>query len=484
MKSKIKFIIIIGIVLVLLIGAAVALKLTAPEEEEQEETETEVTSSLLFDKNPEDIDTLTIKNETSEYKVERVGKDGNYMWTVFEYLYAPIDENMINTLLQNSATLTAQQTVDENAPDLSIYGLDAPTVEYTVEFADSDKTVKDICIGNSVPGSSKLYMCFKGENTVYTVNSSDVSCFMRDKTNCVNKTVYTAKTAASEDDTTDYTRINKIAISRKDIDYDIVIEYDTRQEEDSDAIIANSSSHRLTSPVTLDLNPEKSNDVTSKVFGLTADSFAVLNPTDEQKAEYGFDDPYAVFDFDIAGESFTLTVGSEFTDENYGKSRYVMASGIDVIYCFAETSLPWLTVMPLDITTTMITGNYIYGVTTIDFTGSETAHFDLSGGSDEFAVKMDGEDVDAEKFKKFYQFILRTPAEQLCFDEPEGEPALTVAIKSETGDDTLEFFPSSDRRTIIRFNGVTSFSCKTAYLDRLTDNLVRFKNGEDIIENW
>lgn len=484
MKSKIKFIIIIGIVLVLLIGAAAVLKLTAPEEEEQEETEAEVTSSLLFDKNPEDIEALTIKNETSEYKVERVGKDGNYMWTVFEYIYAPIDGSFINTLLQNAATMTAQQTVGENAPDLSIYGLDAPTAEYTVEFADSGKTVKNICIGNSVPGSNRLYMCFKGENTVYTVNSSDVSCFMRDKTACVNKTVYTARTAASEDDTTDYTRINRIAVSRKDIDYDIVIEYDTRQDEDSDAIIANSSSHRLTSPVTLDLNPEKSNDVTSKVFGLTADSFAVIAPTDEQKAEYGLDDPYAVFDFDIAGESFTLTVGNEFTDENYGKSRYAMASGIDVIYCFAETSLPWLTVMPLDITTTMITGNYIYGVTTVDFTGSQTAHFDLSGGSEDFAVKMDGEAVDAERFKKFYQFILRTPAEQLCFDEPEGEPALTVAIKSETGDDTLEFFPSSDRRTIIRFNGVTSFSCKTAYLDRLTDNLVRFGNGEDIIENW
>lgn len=485
MKSKVQFIITIGIVLVLLIGAAVALKLTAPKEEEQEDTAAEeVKTSLLFDKKPEDITLLTIKNETSEYVVQREGKDGIYMWLVFEYLYVPMDYSFINTLIQNAATLTAQETVDENAPDLSIYGLDAPAAEYTVEFDDSSKTVKNICIGSSVPGSSKVYMCYKGENTVYTVNASDVNCFMQDKSACVEKTVYTAKTAQSEDDTTDYTRVNRISVSRKDIDYDIVIEYDTRQEEHSDSVFANSSNHRVTSPVTLDINPEKGNAVTGNIFGLAADSFAVLTPTDEQKAEYGFDDPYAVFEFDIAGEVFTLTVGNGYDDENYGKSRYVMASGIDVIYCFAESKLPWLTVMPLDITTTMITGNYIYGVSSIDVSGSENAHFDVSGDKDTFAVKMDGVEVDGEKFKKLYQFILRTPAEQLCFDEPEGEPALTVAIKSETGDDTLEFFPSADRRTVIRFNGVTSFSCKTAFLDRLTENFAHFKNGEDIVENW
>lgn len=486
MKSKIKFIVIIGIVLVLLVGAAVALKLTAPKEEEAEDTTVteEIKTSLLFDKNPDDITSLTIKNETSEYKVQREGDDDFYMWLVYEYLYVPMDYSFINTLIQNAATLTAQETVDENAPDLSIYGLDAPAAEYTVEFDDKDKSVKSICIGDSVPGSSKMYMCYKGESTVYTVNAADVSCFMQDKSYCVDKTVYTVKTAQSEDDTTDYTRVNSIVISRKDIDYDIVIEYDTRQEENSDGVFANSSNHRLTSPVTLDINPEKGNAVTSNIFGLTADSFAVRNPSDEQKAEYGFDDPYAVFEFDIAGDKFTLTVGNGYDDENFGKSRYVMASDIDVIYCFAESKLPWLTVMPLDITTTMITGNYIYGVSSVDVSGRENIHFDISGDQDTFAVKMDGAEVDGDKFKKLYQFILRTPAEQLCFDEPEGEPALTVAIKSETGDDTLEFFPAADRRTVIRFNGVTSFSCKTAYLERLADNFTRFKNGEDIIENW
>ena len=239
MKTKIRFIIIAGVVLLLLIGGVVALKLTAPAEEETEDTTEVVETSLLYDKNPDDITSVTIKNAVSEYKVERVGKDGVYVWTVFEYSDAPSNTSFINTIVTNAATMTAQKTVAENAEDLSIYGLSEPQAEYRVEFDDSDKTVKEICIGASVPGtSSTVYACFKGENTVYTVKASDINCFLQDKTNCVNKTVYTAYVSADEEDTTDYTHISKITISRKDIDYDIVLEYDTRLD-DEDAIVSN-----------------------------------------------------------------------------------------------------------------------------------------------------------------------------------------------------------------------------------------------------
>ena len=65
MKSKIRLIIIIAVVALLLGGAVLALKLTAPESEPEEETaEAEVTSSLLYDKNPDDI--LSIRLNVSE----------------------------------------------------------------------------------------------------------------------------------------------------------------------------------------------------------------------------------------------------------------------------------------------------------------------------------------------------------------------------------------------------------------------------------
>lgn len=491
MKAKIKYIIIIAIVAVILGGAVLALKLTAPKEEETEDTtsaSSETETSLLFDKNPEDITSVTITNEYGSYKVERVGNDENYVWTVQDYINAPIDGTVIDNILQKSATLTAQKTVAENAPDLSIYGLAEPAAEYRVEFADSANTVCDILVGSTVPGStSTRYMCLKGENTVYTVKNSDVNFSFNDERTCVNKTVYTAYTSDNEEDTTDYSRINKMTVSRKDIDYDIVIEYDKRVE-DPNLVISNASQYRITSPVVLDLNPDTCTDVIQGVFGLTASDFELLQPTEEDMTSYGFDDPFAVIDMDIVGGAFKMTVGNPVINED-GKQTgyYVYVDGIDVIYIFDTASLPWVTFMPLDITTSMITSNYIYGLTSIDITGTAAeAHFTMTGSSaDDFSIKTsDGTEVDLAAFKNFYQFILKAPAEQLCFDEVSGDPYIRIEISFAGGSDVLEFYPTENRRTIICLNGKPSFTCKTAYAERLAENVDSFLDGKDIITTW
>lgn len=488
MKSKIKFIVIIAVVVLLLGGAAIALTLTKPADEGETEAETEAasTSMLLYDKNPKDIDTVTIKNATSEYKVERVGNGDAAMWTVFDYLTVPVDGNVIDTILKNSATVTAQEVANENAADLSIYGLDKPRAEVKVEFTDSSSTVKELLIGNVTPTSSKSYMCFKGESKVYTVFNTAVSCFVEDKSQCVNKTLYTAYTSTDTNDTTDYNRINKMTIKRKDLDYDIVIEYDKRLDN-PDIVVSNSSSYRMTAPVTLDLNPDKSTDITNDMFGLTASSFEVLNPTAEDKTKYGFDDPTAVIDMDIVGGKFSMTVGNEYTDEESGQSGYyVIADGIDVIYIVSTDSLPWVTFKPLDITTLMITSNYIYGVSSLNFESKDNnASFTMTGSEEaDYAVKLDGADVDKDSFKTLYQFILKAPAEQLCFDEVSGEPTAKITIKSASGNDTIEFYNVANRRSVIKLNGKSSFSCKTAYVERLIENVAHFKNGETLIMTW
>lgn len=491
MKAKIKYIIIIAVVALILGGAVLALKLTAPKEEETEDTSASsaaAETSLIFDKNPEDISTVTIANEYGSYKVEREGTAENYIWTVPDYINAPVDGTVIDNILQKAATLTAQKTVVENAPDLSIYGLAKPAAEYKVEFADSAKTVCEVLVGDAVPGSSTTrYMCLKGESKVYTVKNSDIDFSLDDKRNCVNKTVYTAYTSNDANDTTNYQKINKMTVSRKDIDYDIVIEYDTRLD-DPDLVISNSSQYRMTSPVVLDLNPDTCTGVTEGVFGLTASDFELIQPTEEDMTSYGFDDPTAVIDMDIVGGAFRMTVGNPVIGED-GKQTgyYAYADGIDVIYIFDTASLPWVTFMPLDITTSMITSNYIYGITSMDITGTATeAHFTMTGSSaDDFAVKLsDGTEADVDAFKTFYQFILKAPAEQLCFDEVSGEPYIRIDITSGSNTDVLEFYPAENRRTVICLNGKPSFTCKTAYAERLAENVDSFLNGKDIIITW
>lgn len=483
MKGNIKLLITAAVVLVILAGAVVALTLTGGEEGETEETSVSTTaplSRLLYEKSPEQVENIRIVNETGEYDIKKFGES---LWAVTDFAGVNHSKAALDDALEGACSVTSQQVAAENADDLSVYGLKEPRASVTVTFGDGSE--RKMLIGAESPSPGLTYMCFEGETKVYAVNTSDIDVFLEDRFYFIAKTVYTARSAADANDTTDYTKIDSITISRKDIDYDIVLEYDVRQDSD-EIITGNSSSHIMTSPVRLDLNPDMAADTLNKVFGLTASAVAVVAPSKEMMANFGLDDPFAVIKFDIAGETFTLSVGNEFTAEDGTQGYFGYAEGIDIIYIFNRSDLPWATVKPLDITMTMITSTYIYAIDTVDIETAEgSTHFDLSGdGADDFDVVCDNGDITEDSFKSFYQFFLRAPAEEIYLEENTSPADITVTVKSSGGTDVVEFIRSEDRMSVIRLNGRTSFRCRTAYTDRLIENLGLLLEGQGMIETW
>ena len=143
--------------------------------------------------------------------------------------------------------------------------------------------------------------------------------------------------------------------------------------------------------------------------------------------------------------------------------------------------------MPLDITSTMVTSNYIYDLSSIEIkTADKTYDLEMSGSSsDDFTVKIDGKDIETDRFKTFYQFLLRTSAEELYLQETDAEPYMTITIKTTRGNtDVLEYIADSDRMTIIKLNGNADFRCRTAYTDRLLENLDALINGGEFATTW
>lgn len=486
MKKNIKYIIIFCVTAVILAGLLIVLTLTAPEEEEEPETSENIQTALVYDKNPRDISKLEITNEHGTYEIVRLGEEDEAVWTIMELANLPMSSASMGTLLENAASVTAQQIVVETAEDLSIYGLSEPMATVTATFSDSANTVKKLLIGNLTPNGNMHYAMTEGDPKVYTVLNSKLNAFLENKYYVLNKVLYTVRSAADENDTTDYTRINKLTITRPDFGYDFVIEYDARQDDDS-IMTANSSTYVLTSPVFRDLNPETSSAVTDGIFGLTASDFGILNPVDEDFAACGITEPSAEVLFEInGGDVVKLTVGNECFDEEGAKiGRYVYIEGGLIIYIFDESSLPWLTVNPLDICTAMITSNYVYDVTSLEVSGAADMTFTMTGsGADDFAVKLDGADTDSEAFKTLYQFLLKAPSDELFFEETEATPTVSIKITTTRGEDLIEFLPSDGRKSVIRLNGKVCYKCASAYVDRLVSNLELYKNGEEIIGTW
>ncbi len=487
MKKNIKMIIICLIAVLILGGAAAALLLTAPEKEEAS-AENEETSRLMYDKDPNDISEISIENEHGAYRILRVGDGDDIKWSIEGISGLPISSTSLGNVIENAATLTYQKLVAEAPEDISIYGLDAPSATVKTTFSDSAGTVSTLILGNEVPDGINRYFMIEGDPNVYTAKKTEMQYFLNDKYDLIDRVIYTARSASDENDTTDYTRINKLTISRKDLDYDVVIEYDVRQDDDS-IMTGNSTEYVMTSPAFRDLNPETSSGVTDGIFGFTATDLGILNPTEDDAVACGLADPAAIVRYEITGgDKVNLYIGDVcFDDEGNKLGRYVIADGINIIYIISEDDLPWLDFKPIQIVTTMFTGNYVFTLGSMDITGGDKdMHFTMTGSSDnDFEVKLDGNVVDKDKFKSLYQFILRAPSDDFCFEETDAEPVVSINIKTQSGGgDLIEFIPWENRKSLVRLNGKITYTCAEAYVDRLVKNLELYENGEDIVINW
>ena len=239
----------------------------------------------------------------------------------------------------------------------------------------------------------------------------------------------------------------------------------------------------------MDLDPDKAYTVLNNVFGLTARDIAVIAPKAETLTKMGFDDPICTVDFDIVGGDLHFVVGSE-ADDGY----YCMAEGIEIVFIFDKETVPWVNVMPTDITQPLMTSTYIYTIKSLDVTIGEddTTHFELSGDSKALSVAYsrpsagvnDMTPIDDGRFKSFYQYFLKAPAEEIYLTECDDPATVTVTINATHGTDVIEFIPSESRMSVVRLNGKTSFKCRTVYADRLIENLENLLSGRDIITTW
>ena len=154
--------------------------------------------------------------------------------------------------------------------------------------------------------------------------------------------------------------------------------------------------------------------------------------------------------------------------------------------------MPWVDMQPLDIASKLIFGTYFYdiGTMTVKADGHETLVFTTEGtDSDDFSVKLNGDDYDVERFQDFYKYLLNAQAEEIYTQEPdENDLICSVEIKrnDEFEDETVEFYKGDGKSVIIKHNGVTSFINKVNYdyINVLLDNIDKVQTDENFSMTW
>lgn len=186
-KQKIQLVIIL-ILLIAIAAAYAGVKYYNNNHTEEEET----VSYTVTQDDASSVKALSLSNDNGELSFTKEGDT----WYENSDKTVSIDANALEDIIDAAATVTSEDVI-ENVEDMSQYGLDNPEITVTYTTGSGSITLE---IGDYNSSVSKYYVCVKGENMVYTMDSSVRASFTKSLDDL--KTVET-EDAASEGTETD-----------------------------------------------------------------------------------------------------------------------------------------------------------------------------------------------------------------------------------------------------------------------------------------
>lgn len=509
MKKEVKGIIALGGVLAVLGGGLAFMKMTDKSGSESSDSDApsaaETTTVpegagdvLVSDSGNEQekglVRSLHVKNREDEFDV--IMTDAPTEQTTAKYNIKgcedlDMDAALISTLVNNVNGLPSDGTITENCEDFSKYGLDDPEITAEMTF-DSGKTVKYyVGIKNPVD-TTKSYFRIEGSNAVYLVANSRVANYYKKVSDFVSKTLL----ASPGDD--NMPLVESLVVERDDIDYRIVLE-PSETSTDSNAG-GTSAIHEMIEPVSAYLSAERSSKITHGMFGLKANEIYAYHCTDADIKSVGLDKPFCRTEMKCEdGNDYILLFSELRYEEEKGQFCYAMFEGGNVIYTLAADAAPWVTLKPVDITSMIMVGNTVWNITdlSISLSTGEKAVFKLlpvdpskedNNSSEDFTAQLNGKQIEYERFRLFYKYLIAANAEDLAFEEklPDSEPLAVLEYRDGYIDRKykFEFYEYSPLTVLVAVNGECRFFGSRSYVDNLMENVRRLETGEEFLTTW
>lgn len=506
MSSQVKSLIIGVAALVLVAGALIALKVTQPGDSKKSDGSISVTTvepegPALFDINYNDIESISVENENGGYNIKRTHKGESdtavsetavsdtsdtsqqqpkdaTTFSIEELEKYKINDSVLGTFPSNLVSQHAVSLIEENAQDLSKYGLESPKTKAVIKTDGTNAGTTTIWLGDETPAGSNMYIMLNEDKKVYSVSDSVVKLLTYGKEYFVSLTLIDKPETEN-----DYPIVESLTVQRPDLDKDIVLKYDASSADEKKGGTA--ATHVMVSPVDAYLDVSKSKNYTHAMFGLTATAVLSLSPTPEEMDFAGINAPVCTVTMELEdGEKKVLKIGKQYND---GYTGYF--EGTDVLFQFSADSIPWVNMKADDIMSSIIFGTYIYDISSLTVTADDkTLSFEGEGSTaDDYKVTLNGKDFDTKRFRDFYQTLIAAPAESICLSEDGiGKLLASVEITDDNGEQTkVEFYETDGRTVLIKKNGKVCFSSRSAYvLKSLIPNVDIAEGTEDFITNW
>ena len=425
---------IILVIIVALLGGAYFLINSIKPSEDGTIDETNDTIKLT-DYTTDQIESLTLQNPEGTFVI--IPKEMN--WVLSSPTDINADPSVLSGIVINAATVIADKLVEEDAQDLSIYGLDNPIL---VKLKAKDARETTLEIGNMTPTKGGYYIKVSSENKVYVVGSYTADRLVTDRNGMRLRTLYSI--------TPDM--INKLSMDRKG------------QNVFASSMNADSS-WSLNEPITGSVNSSALAPMLDALSNATVSDFVEDKPSDLSK--YGLDDPSYVFDFSTTtAGAFRLLLGNEKTK---GSEIYARLEGKDEVYAVNSAAFTFLDKPLREIVEVFAYIVNIDQVTKIDLTidGKRTSmtldvYKDAEGKSDNDLDKftVNGKDAsgkdenDDQPFRKFYQDLIGISLDEIDVNgTPSGSPEVTIEYTLKSGTMKVDYISKDANYYYVNRNG-------------------------------
>lgn len=483
MNSKVKTILIFAVIVVVLGGVFLALKLTEPKDKDKNSSSSSssMQSILLYDKNEDVVSSVEITNETGSYTISK--KDSEFTVDGFDGL--PLDQSYLQNIAKSVASITAKKIIEENPSDLGKYGLDKPTATAIVKFSDSANTEKKVYVGSEAPTEGTAYLSIDGEKAVYLVDATQFTGLTYKK----ELTIEMTQLAKPESDDK-YPIVDEVTLERKDLAQPITLTYDSSLVEKDQTDFTYDKVHRMTSPIKSNVNVDLGTPFIRTMFGLTAKDVEKVHPTEDDLKNTGISDPTMTITLKSEGKTHILKIGKLVpkTDDRDSYSYYYgKYEGIDVIYKFEESTIPYQTVKAINMVSGLISDIYFTDLSKVEITTKDKTDILTFGkDGDKATVKLNDKDINSEIVSSFYQYFLRSSVEEISLEKPQAEkPEVKIVLTTASGKQaTYEYYNNGYRKGAIVIDGKPTFICSSSYIERMLSNIQQLENGEQIVQNW
>ena len=260
----------------------------------------------------------------------------------------------------------------------------------------------------------------------------------------------------------------------------MVSEEETESSEDEAVVSSTEKQYTLTTPTVQTITEASASQVTDGLYSLYANQIAAVNPTEEQLAEYGLDEPYSVVSVSIDGvEQFTLRA-SERNSNNY---VYMTKDGSPFVYLVSASRLSWLTVQVEQLTQSVYEPVELDELSSLTVESADQSYTFLVTQGEEQTVTGNGEEVDSELFAELYRTITAIPPDELSSGEPSLEKVLTMTVRyldEGRQEDVFELYPTGDGNVYISLNGEIRYTVSQDVVYQILDNCQNVLDGKEV----